>query len=524
MAGKTKYLLNRDGRYFARIVIPKDLRSFLDNKTELRTPLGPDKRTAHARLATEVAALQQQIAIAERKAQVSKGEAIKPGRYPLPVDQIALRNYNERLAFDDELRNSGPRWASVGIDDLHVALLRDGIAGKLNDAALERLVGDRIERYRRLGNTTVVAESGEWRTLARALCMSELEALARVAERDEGDFTGKPESPMLAKAVEIDEVAADVSASDFNSLTFEQVIQEKERLTALGLGGRKKSASTLDKYRNTVHDFEHHRRSKKVATVTLEEGEAWRNAMLEEARLSRKTISDKLATIRAILGWGQDQCRGKLYPATPKGTPFDFLEMPTVIKGDSADRTYTLKDARHLLTSARTATRASNRWIPWIIAHTGARVNEITVLEKTDIFELEEHWFINIRADGERTTKTHTGRKVPVHRALVKEGFVDWVNAQPDGKLFPGGKNEDQRIREWIKEKVFPDREDMPPPNHGFRHLFEDALFAGVSEKAALYITGRSSGSSADDYGGSDLRLLEIAAQMDKVRSIIDGR
>ncbi|MBY2941423.1 DUF6538 domain-containing protein [Rhizobium ruizarguesonis] len=524
MPAKHRHLLNRDGRYFARIVVPKDLRPFLENKTELREPLGADRRTAVARLHTALAVLQSKIAVAKQRAQIRKGEPVTVGRYPLPFDQIALRNYNERLAFDEELRNSGPRWASVGIDDLHVALLRDGIAGKLNDVALERLVGERIERYRRLGNTTVINGSDEWRTLARALCMSELEALARVAERDEGDFTGKPDNPILAKAVEVDEVAADVKEAEFNNLTFESVIQEKERLTAMGLGGRQKSASTLEKYRNTVHDFEHHRRSKKIATVTLEEGESWRNAMLATGKLSRKTVSDKLATIRAILGWGQDQCRGKLYPETPKGTPFDFLEMPTVVKGDSADRTYTLKDARHLLTTARTASRTSNRWIPWIIAHTGARVNEITVLEKADITEVEGHWFINIRAEGERTTKTHKGRKVPIHRALIKEGFVEWVNARPEGKLFPGGQNEDQRIREWIKENVFPGRENMPPPNHGFRHLFEDALFAGVSEKAALYITGRSSGSSADDYGGSELRLLEIAAQMDKVRSIVDGR
>jgi len=55
----------------------------------------------------------------------------------------------------------------------------------------------------------------------------------------------------------------------------------------------------LEKYRGTVHDFEHHRRSKKIATVRLEEGEAWRNAMLEAGKLSRKTVRDKLATIRA---------------------------------------------------------------------------------------------------------------------------------------------------------------------------------------------------------------------------------
>ncbi|MCD2185237.1 hypothetical protein [Rhizobium sp. GN54] len=39
VAGKVKNLLNRDGRYFSRLVIPKELCLFLDNKTELREPL-----------------------------------------------------------------------------------------------------------------------------------------------------------------------------------------------------------------------------------------------------------------------------------------------------------------------------------------------------------------------------------------------------------------------------------------------------------------------------------------------------
>ncbi|NSY48600.1 DUF6538 domain-containing protein [Agrobacterium tumefaciens] len=112
-----KYLLNRNGRFFARIVIPKDLRPFLDNKTEIRTPLGPDRRTAKARLHTAVSELQAQIAVAERRAMVAKGEAITPGRYPLPVEQIALRNYNQRIAFDTELRNTDNRHAMGLVDD-----------------------------------------------------------------------------------------------------------------------------------------------------------------------------------------------------------------------------------------------------------------------------------------------------------------------------------------------------------------------------------------------------------------------
>ena len=56
MSSKHRYLLNRDGRYFARIVIPKPLRPFLENKSELRELLGPDRRTVIARLATAISA------------------------------------------------------------------------------------------------------------------------------------------------------------------------------------------------------------------------------------------------------------------------------------------------------------------------------------------------------------------------------------------------------------------------------------------------------------------------------------
>ena len=44
MAGLVRILLNLDWRNFARLVIPKDLRSFMDGETELRQALGPDYR------------------------------------------------------------------------------------------------------------------------------------------------------------------------------------------------------------------------------------------------------------------------------------------------------------------------------------------------------------------------------------------------------------------------------------------------------------------------------------------------
>jgi len=48
-----------------------------------------------------------------------------------------------------------------------VAKLRDGMAGRLDDAELAEDVGNRIERFRALGNTTAEYGSDEWRTIAR---------------------------------------------------------------------------------------------------------------------------------------------------------------------------------------------------------------------------------------------------------------------------------------------------------------------------------------------------------------------
>jgi len=85
MAGKVRHLINRSGRYHARLVVPQDLRQII-GKTELREPLGGDYRTALKLLPGAVAQLQHQIALAERKLGLKENSA---PRYPLAPDQIA---------------------------------------------------------------------------------------------------------------------------------------------------------------------------------------------------------------------------------------------------------------------------------------------------------------------------------------------------------------------------------------------------------------------------------------------------
>ena len=167
MAGKVRHLINRSGRYHARLVVPKDLRSIIGN-SELRTPLGGDYRFALRQLPGAVAQLQSQIGEAERKS----GQVATMPRYPMATDQIAHAHYTRRLAFDDQLRND-QRYAMIGIDDILVQRLRDAIAGRAGDDELEALVGFEVERFRSAGNLDAARGSDEWRIIAHALCSAE---------------------------------------------------------------------------------------------------------------------------------------------------------------------------------------------------------------------------------------------------------------------------------------------------------------------------------------------------------------
>jgi hypothetical protein len=58
---------------------------------------------------------------------------------------LARTHYAQRLALDEELRNSGPQYASVGIDDVYVSDLRATLAGHLPDDKIEAVCRRRLE-------------------------------------------------------------------------------------------------------------------------------------------------------------------------------------------------------------------------------------------------------------------------------------------------------------------------------------------------------------------------------------------
>lgn len=78
---------------------------------------------------------------------------------------------------------------------------------------------------------------------------------------------------------------------------------------------------------------------------------------------------------------------------------------------------------------------AARRWIPWLCAYGGARVNEMTQLRGCD-FRVENGIPL-IRITPEAgSIKTGLRRDVLLHPHLVEQGFPAYVHARGDGPLF----------------------------------------------------------------------------------------
>lgn len=506
MAGKVRNLVNRDGRYHARLVVPKDLRGII-GKTELRTPLGGDYRQALKLLPGAVAQLQHQIALAEQKAGAGRMQP-GPARYPLAPDQIALSHYMQRLAFDDELRND-PRWPAVGIDDLLVQRLRAAIAGNADNAELADLVGTQIDRFRAAGNIDAATGSDEWRVIARALCSAELEALARVAERDEGDFTGTPTAPIIVNAQPPQDAAAPVSIKRL----WADYVQVRTQAGSMRDGG-KRALPVIESLRN----FLKHNDARRVTKKDLM---AWRDHLMKDK--SAKTVSDiYLSTVRSLFAWAAENDR------LPENVAVT-VRQPKPKKTYGRERGYTDAEAARVLKVATTYEPnadingyirekshlvAAKRWVPIICAFTGARVSEITQMRKEDVREIDGQWVIRITPDA-GTVKVGGYRDVPLHSQIVNLGFPEFVKAANSGPLFHGGTEPEQyaakavrisnQLGTWLQQS------DLVPagvqPNHAWRHRFKtQCIELGISPRVYDGIQGHAGKTASDGYGDVSMK------------------
>lgn len=230
-------------------------------------------------------------------------------------------------------------------------------------------------------------------------------------------------------------------------------------------------------------------------------------------QVSARTVKDAdLAALRSVFGWAKTNLRVASNPA--EGVTVRRVKTKRV-----RDKWFTPDEVKAILGAASRVTRGqetekvwlAKRWIPWVLAYTGARIGEIAQLRRRDLFKVNDRWEIEINPEA-GTVKTGTVRRVPLHPHLVELGFPEAVLASPEGHLFvePNPKTGDilgplqgvkNRVSEFVRLHV-PDK--GVAPNHGWRHLFVyRAREVGMDLELRDMILGHSGKTvAAREYGG----------------------
>lgn len=161
-----------------------------------------------------------------------------------------------------------------------------------------------------------------------------------------------------------------------------------------------------------------------------------------------------------------------------------YIEIsPCTIKRDFTANIRGIFSDNELSALLKAAKKEQTPWKKWIIylgIYTGARRGELAQLRKSDIkFDKETGRYYLLITDSHENQKLKTDnakRKIPVHQALVKAGFIDYVNGCKE-RVFEEITNANQ-VTAWMPRHM--EKLNIPRLNeldhmrsfHSIRHTF----------------------------------------------------
>jgi integrase len=214
------------------------------------------------------------------------------------------------------------------------------------------------------------------------------------------------------------------------------------------------------------------------------------------AGIAPETVADDVFACSAVCKWA---VANQLLPSNP----FTGLAPKLIRRSSSRRQGYTDEEARRILTAAREEA-GWLRWAPWLLCFTGARVGELAEMRREHIQQDGGVWILNLVPTALHRGKNETfQRMIPLHPAVIEEGFLDYVaklQCRLSEPLFPdlppdprGGRvtPATSRMARWMRRVV---RIDDPrkAPSHSWRHRMEDELRkVRASAEVQDAITGR---------------------------------
>jgi integrase len=249
-----------------------------------------------------------------------------------------------------------------------------------------------------------------------------------------------------------------------------------------------------------------------AAQVTREALARWRDS-IKAAGATNNTWNNRISLVRQFLMFGVAE--GFL--------PSDPTEGLRLRKNrQTSPLPYSDADAAQILLAARLETLPSLRWSHWLMAFTGMRAAEALQLLGRDVRQEGDTWIIDVNgSDPTQSVKTGQRRHVPVHPALIREGFIAYAQTiAADAPVFPDKKldrfgNRGGRawnvIGKWARQKAGI-TDPNKAPDHSWRHRVEDEMRAAeVPEDVRDAIVGHARKTTGRQYGVRKEALSRLA-------------
>lgn len=530
------------GRLIYRRAYPENLRPYLpkSGQRELKVPLGARSGMTDAAWRAYSAAKRKfdrdvQRARAARELEEKQTAGIADRLTPDMIAHLVADWKAELLSIDDEVRwlprtRERKQQARSVIKaeaeaDLAVALELRAL-GDLG-AIAERSADIAIEHAGHQG-VAIDRQAPEFHAYLRALNDAEVEALRIILRRLDGDDVPTPQAPARPSPAPIKTSSRDVAALI--------VAYRAAKWDGWSQSSRTAVAPVFRLLTDTIAERD-------VRSITREDARGLMDLVRQlPAGLGRKaelkdlsvpaaidkgrqlglpTISPGtinvgyLAHMSALFGWAEKEEWADKNPfkgltvhdpveARDKRDPFSIEQLVTLFS--AAPWSHPLPHADK---------RPGRFWVPLIALFTGMRLGEIAGLRLMDVEDRAGVSVFNIRPyEGRSLKNPESRREVPVHSALVRLGFLDFVEARrkvakPHEIIFPDAKPNVRsqwgaKLSEWFVAHVRRGGlEGTKLGFHSFRHSFEDRLREVKlhGTPIGLRLAGRKVKGSEGDYG-----------------------
>ena len=316
------------------------------------------------------------------------------------------------------------------------------------------------------------------------------------------------------------------------SVTFDQLFDRWNREAQRAPG----TVGTYRSYWNDLRAFVGHDRPSQITEADIIR---WKDSLVERGR---SATSGHLPAIKVLFVYAVANGAVTGIQVNPAAN-VRMVRPPR--RPEQASMSYTDQEVGRLLAAAKKEDNQARRWVPWLVALSGARVGEITQLWGSSISEQAGIVCMTIAPapDGGSLKNLGSQRTVPIHPAIIEQGFLDFWKSKGSGPLFYAGtgraaanrspdggrhpsKGVNNRLAVWVRADLgFTD--PRKKPMHALRHWFKSECARpalNIQDSLANAIQGHQERDVASVYRHFRLEDFLVAIRKIKVPVPTDSR